>query len=130
MKKSRLKKYSIYDRYTTIVLPVMLGLFCALSVGLSAFFIKRFLHLVNIRTPDHRPVHNCCDSRFLYCLFNAASFLEAYGNRLFDTNIDMSLCTFLDNFGLLAVFGKDIYHVGLFLIEHFGVVVIVVVAVV
>lgn len=43
MKKIRLKKYSIYDRYTTIVLPVMLGLFCALSVGLSAFFIKRFL---------------------------------------------------------------------------------------
>lgn len=43
MKKPNAIRFGIYDQYTTIILPMMLGLFCALSVGLSAFFIKRFL---------------------------------------------------------------------------------------
>lgn len=43
MKKPNAIRFGIYDRYTTFFLPVILGLFCALSVGLSAFFIKRFL---------------------------------------------------------------------------------------
>lgn len=36
-------KYSIYDPCTTFLLPIMLALFCALSIGLSIFFLKRFL---------------------------------------------------------------------------------------
>lgn len=40
---NRSKKFSIYDTYTAVFLPVVLVLLCALSVGVSVFFVKRFL---------------------------------------------------------------------------------------
>ena len=43
MKKTHVIRFGIYDRYTTLFLPGMLGLFCVLSGGLSVFFIKKFL---------------------------------------------------------------------------------------
>lgn len=37
------KKYSLYDSSSSVFLPVMLMLFCVLSIALSGFFMKRFL---------------------------------------------------------------------------------------
>lgn len=37
------KRFSIYDPYTTVVLPIGILLLCGLSIGLSAFFIFKFV---------------------------------------------------------------------------------------
>lgn len=42
-KRALSKKYSIYDSSSSVFLPVMLMLFCVLSIVLSGFLMKRFL---------------------------------------------------------------------------------------
>lgn len=37
------KKYSLYDSSSSVFLPVILMLFCVLSIALSGFFMKRFV---------------------------------------------------------------------------------------
>ena len=42
-KRALSKKHSIYDSPSSVFLPVILMLFCVLSIVLSGFFMKRFL---------------------------------------------------------------------------------------
>ena len=82
------------------------------------------------RPPQNGPIYDGGNARRVDGTLYALRLVIAYGDRLFDTDVNAPRGAGFDDRGFLDVLGQDIRDVGLFPIEHFRVAFVIILAII